>query len=375
VAQLQTDTRKALHELIDMLGEVDERWVGPEWNLQSVDDVAGGHRALMHMLEGGLLGFFESDPSHPRFRRIVSPSRKFTGDNADAIYYDAPVDASHRYRVRGRMDGAIYVSITIEMDGQDGTMPNRTCGVINDTAFDVDDDGGFEILLGGPERERGFLPLEPGASRITTRHYYENETPAAADPTRNPALQIERLDPAPPPAAPSDASVAEGIRRVVRFVRSRTLEQPPMAEREQPPFVSLVPNQFPPPVKPGDFGLAAFDAAYSMAPYLLGPEEALVMTGRWPQCRCANVSLWNRHLQTLDYANRPVSRNRAQTRLEADGSFRMVLAHRDPGVPNWIDTEGRPFALVFWRFMLPEGPIETPSAEVVPFDRIAAGSR
>jgi hypothetical protein len=42
-----------------------------------------------------------------------------------------------------------------------------------------------------------------------------------------------------------------------------------------------------------------------------------------------------------------------------------VIAHRDPGVPNWLDTEGRPFGLVFWRYMLPEGEIETPRAEVV----------
>ena len=75
-------------------------------------------------------------------------------------------------------------------------------------------------------------------------------------------------------------------------------------------------------------------------------------------------------MQTYDFANRPVSRNRAQTTLERDGSFRMILAHRDPGLPNWIDTEGRPFGLVFWRFMLPEGEIETPRAEVVPFDQV-----
>jgi hypothetical protein len=139
-----------------------------------------------------------------------------------------------------------------------------------------------------------------------------------------------------------------------------------MAEAEQPPFVSKIPNQFPQPVKPGDFGLAAFDAAYSMAPYVIGPEQALVVTGRWPECRCANVSLWNRHMQTYDYANRQVSLNRRQTTLEADGSFRIVLAHQDPGVPNWIDTEGRPFGLVFWRFMLPEGEIATPETSLVP---------
>src|SRR5262249_11023821 len=76
---------------------------------------------------------------------------------------------------------------------------------------------------------------------------------------------------------------------------------------------------------------------------------------------------WNRFLQTLDYANRPVSRNRAQTKLEADGSFRIVLAHRDPGHPNWIDTEGAPYSLVFWRFMLAGGEVETPQGQGGPF--------
>jgi hypothetical protein len=72
-------------------------------------------------------------------------------------------------------------------------------------------------------------------------------------------------------------------------------------------------------------------------------------------------------LQTYDYAHRPVSRNRANTTLEPDGTFRMVIAHDDPGVANWIDTEGRSFGMVFWRFFLPEEDVETPKAEVVKF--------
>jgi hypothetical protein len=76
-------------------------------------------------------------------------------------------------------------------------------------------------------------------------------------------------------------------------------------------------------------------------------------------------------MQTYDYANRRISRNRRQTRLDPDGSFRLVIAHRDPGVANWLDTEGRGFGIVFWRFMLPESEIETPEAEVVPFERVA----
>lgn len=368
---IETESRKALRELIDLLGEVDQRWASPEWNLQSSDDVVGAHRALMHMLEGGLVGHFESDPSTPRFRRIVSPTRKLTGDNADAIYYDASVEAGRRYRVRGEMNGAVYVSITVEIGTQDGAMASQTGGVLNDNDFDVDRNGRFEIRLGGSETGRNQLPLPEGASRITTRHYFEETTYAAADPAREPRMHIAAEgDPEPPPR-PHDASVSAGIRRVAEFVRSRTLGQPPMANNDNPPFVSIVPNQFPPPVTPGEFGLAAFDAAYSMAPYVIGPDDALILRGRWPKCRCANVSLWNRHMQTYDYANRCVSLNRVQTEVDDDGRFSIVLAHRDPGVPNWLDTEGRPFGLVFWRFMLHEGEIETPSATVVPFDQIA----
>jgi hypothetical protein len=116
--------------------------------------------------------------------------------------------------------------------------------------------------------------------------------------------------------------------------------------------------------------LSAFDAAYSSGPYALGPEEALVITGRWPTCRFASVDLWNRFLQTYD-VHRPVGRNRANTVLEGDGSFRMVLAHRDPQVPNWLDTEGRSSGQLFWRFFLPEGDIEAPHATVAPFSEIA----
>lgn len=362
---IQTDSRKALRELIDLLNEVDERWAGPEWNLSTESDVSNAHRALMHLLEGGLANLFEDDPARPIFRRIVTPTRKFTGDNPDAIYYDAAISADHAYRVRGHIDGAIYTSLTIEVGTREGALGTRTAGVLNDESFDVGPDGAFEIYLGGPARERNWLALDPEASRVTTRSYYELEEPAGAQTDRHLALEIEVLDAQGPPPPPDDTTIAQGIRRVAGFVRSRTLGMLPMAGTEQPAFVSIVPNQFPKPVTPGDFGLAAFDAAYSMAPYVIGPDQALVIRGRWPTCRCANVCLWTRHQQTYDYVSRPVSLNRAQTTLEPDGSFRMVLAARDPGVPNWIDTEGRPFGMVFWRFMLPEGEIETPQAEVV----------
>ncbi len=110
-----------------------------------------------------------------------------------------------------------------------------------------------------------------------------------------------------------------------------------------------------------------------MAPFLVPAGQALVIEGRWPDdCRSANVCLWNRHMQTFDYASRTISLNRKQTKLEADGSYRMVIAASDPGVPNWIDNEGRFSGIVYWRFLLPEGEIETPQASVVPIATLKA---
>jgi hypothetical protein len=183
-------------------------------------------------------------------------------------------------------------------------------------------------------------------------------------------MTIETVEPTGPPPPPSAASVALGLQRVTNFVRERTIDrQPPPAVSQgaagPPAWVSPEPNTFRRPQRPGAMGFAAFDAAYSSAPYRLAPDEALVITGRWPACRFGNVVLWNRFLQTNDYVHRSVSRNRASTVIEPDGSFRMIVAHRDPGEPNWLDTEGKQTGTIFWRFFLPEGDIETPRAEVI----------
>ena len=322
-----TESRDAFAALLATLEEVGERFAGEEWGLTDPTDVAEGLRVVVHHLGTGIETQLEDDAAHPTFRAIVSPWRKALGDNADARYHDAKVHPAGTYRVRGNTGGAVYVSFTVEAGAED-------------------------------------------ASRITVRHYWEGPASPQVPPMAELGLTIDLVDgidavPATPPA-PTDASIATAIRRMGTYVRSRTLDtMAKPGEGEAPAFVSREPHVFPPPVPPGAHALAAADAAYSMAPYLLGPDEALVMRVRWPECRCANVSLWNRQLQTFDYLRHPVSLNRAQAVAGDDGTVTMVLAHRDPGVPNWLSTEGRPFGLVFWRFMLPEGSIATPQAEVV----------
>lgn len=368
-----TQTRQALNELLELLHQVDTRFVSPEWNIERPEDIAAAHRYLMHLLAYGLDVAFESDPERPVFQRIVWPQRKFMGDNPDAIYFVAYVRPDRTYRIRGNIAGAVYTSITAEVGTTDGFWPRGVARAISDSELQVAADGSYEVIMGPEPRPGNWYKIDPEVGSLTTRHYFEQEHSAAADPTKVIPLTIEPLDPIGPQPAAADASIAAGMRRVANFVRSTTLDLPPFLQPGKvPAWVSTVPNQFNPADKPGTAIGASFqDAAYAMAPYALGPDQALVIDGRFPSCRFANVNVWNRYQQTYDYVTRTVSLNRKQTRLQPDGSFRMVLAHRDPGVPNWLDTEGRPGGILFWRFVLPEGPIAPLRAQVVPFSQIA----
>jgi len=366
-----SETRAAWADLLEVLAEAGERFAGEEWMVVDDRDVAEAHRTIAHILQSGLVSHAEFDPERPVWQQIVTPTRKFSGDNADALYFEAPIRGDRTYLITGNVAGAVYTAFTVENGARDGAYSDGTGGVINDTQFDINADGSYEIILGGEPRDRNWLGLSADAGRLTSRHYFEWESSAVAAGIHVP-LTISNLHPPDGPPPPwDDARVAATIGRVATHVRSKTLGLPPQAQRTAlPDWVGQTPNELPLPQEPGDMALAAADAHYSLGRWQLGPDEALIVTGRWPECRFASVAAWNRFQQTLDYTNRPVSRNRANTTLEADGSFRMVLAHADPGVPNWIDIEGRASGTLFFRFFLAEGGVEPLGTEVVPFAEI-----
>ena len=122
-----------------------------------------------------------------------------------------------------------------------------------------------------------------------------------------------------------------------------------------------------------EIGYAAADNAYLQTRYEIGPDQALIMRGRFPRCRFANVVLWNRFLQTFEFRDRRVSLNRKQIRLDdgsadgLEGPYTIVLAARDPGpkYPNWLDTVEHSNGTIFWRILLPEGQTPKPKCRVV----------
>ena len=52
-------------------------------------------------------------------------------------------------------------------------------------------------------------------------------------------------------------------------------------------------------------------------------------------------------------------------RYEADGSWRLVIAGRDPGHPNWLSTAGHPRGVLWFRWFLADAVPEKPSTRVM----------
>ena len=102
-----------------------------------------------------------------------------------------------------------------------------------------------------------------------------------------------------------------------------------------------------------------------MGHYELADDEALVVEGRSPGCVFWNLCLWNPYLQTYDYRYEQVTINGTQVDYEDDGSWRLVVAAKDPGMPNWLSTAGHPHGLLWFRWFLAESMPDRPTTRVI----------
>jgi hypothetical protein len=374
---LAPQSTEAFNQLIRLLADVRDDYVlSPERKPDELDAVEG-FRYVFHLLSEGTELFLEGDPERPRFSSIVTPARKFLGDNADAIYHQARIRGDRSYRVTGKRDREVYISFTIHAPDPAGGINGPILADLNDRQFEVDANGNFELILSADERPGNWVKLAPDARIVLVRSYFLQQTSVQNDPDVRVQLDIEPLDDPGPAPALEDATLAQRMLDTIAFVRATSLGVRVFGEVNPAPvpFVSNEPNSVGTPWSFRNTGIAAagaFDIFYSSGTFDLGQDDALVMEGTMPDCDFANLVLWNPHMQTLDYRSRHSSLNSAQMDMGADGSFRIVISERDPGVPNWIDTGGHRRGTMFWRFLLPKKDPATPQCRVVPVSEVSA---
>ena len=69
-------------------------------------------------------------------------------------------------------------------------------------------------------------------------------------------------------------------------------------------------------------------------------------------------------LETLDYTRHRVTLNNHSAALEADGTVKVIVAARDPGHPNWLDSAGHARGTIGARW------VGKGVAEVIPSARV-----
>jgi hypothetical protein len=78
-------------------------------------------------------------------------------------------------------------------------------------------------------------------------------------------------------------------------------------------------------------------------------------------------------MESLEWRERRVSLNSFHARHEADGrTVRIVVAARDPGHPNWIDTAGHAEGPMSLRWARGDGTLPEVRTRVVALDALAS---
>jgi hypothetical protein len=57
---------------------------------------------------------------------------------------------------------------------------------------------------------------------------------------------------------------------------------------------------------------------------------------------------------SMDYLYRPVSYTPSRTKVDSDGKIRLILCQEDPGLHNWMDTQGFSRGNVTYRNLMSE---------------------
>ena len=350
------EARAAWRRYVETLASIEARIT------ESPEDGYWAGEGLEHLMRQAVCWssweVLHADPTRPFFHRQLDLQTQWGGPNNDNVYRHARISPKHRYRVRGRMHSCEDFVLAVRA----GFFHNEVWGTkvaVTASELGIREGCDFEILLGGDAP--GAIPLAEDVISCSLREYYVNWRPL------EPAVfTLECLDPTPP--APRLA-VEEIVRRVER-ARSHILDSMDYwHDYMEKHRAEGSDNAFPPTMKVAK-GLPM--ARYENCYWKLEPEEALIVETSEPDARYWNAQLYLMDVFDLvDRFGRISSRNLAQTRVSADGRVRWVLAARDPGVANWLDTGGRPVGLCILRWFWPNS--ETgfePTTRVVPADEL-----
>jgi hypothetical protein len=314
--------------------------------LEGLQYLAGGIAACTHIA-------FDYDRDHPFLQSGTGPFTKMGLDNPDTLYFGTRVRAGHEYVVNGTR--GTTTDLSFQLLGGEYT---ETGVPDSETAFD---DRKLDIAADGTFEWR-FTPA--ANAQLVIREVYNDWS------ARRGTVTIARTDTAgiAPPSLTREVIEkrwAAAGKQLVR--RVRTWLQFPQWFYLNIPVNTMVP----PRLTPG--GLAT---QYSSAGHFeLTPDQALLITLPVTDAPYLGFQLGSLWYISLDYINHQTSLNGTQAQADQDGKIRIVVADRNPGVTNWVETTGHRRGILQFRWQRVSRPLteaDGPTVELVDVSDVPA---
>ena len=350
----EIDFRTLLKDYTDALAYAAEaRCAGwPEDN--GALDPIEGLRAVLRVASGGNLVLAEADPAYPVLAKQQSALRQVMLPAADAVYHTTALDGCYRYRLHGNRGSAHIFQVAVYSGSSGGFKDYRLVSDRDNFGYsDWHANAEVDLVLSNDPADEDALELPAGPCEVMVRQYFadwDNERPGK--------LVLERIGAPYPAPAPGAAEIAERFKIATNFQRKmadfyRRNVQIHLDTDPGTLFAYELPEAF-------------RGAVYLNGHYRCNESQAVVLEVKPPHSnywsfQLSNVGGWD----AMEYHLRQSSLNMHQAQLDSDGVFRAVISHRDPGVPNWLDTNGRTLGLISGRYFQAE---TTPTVKLTTMD-------
>ena len=296
-------------------------------------DQAEGYRYLTRLLRIALdMQLENADPDFPAFYAASHETAKIGADNPDNIYMNASISGSRRYRITGTRGTVPVLSFGTKANryAVDGTMAST--GELDSADMTYGPDGSFEIIVSQDKVDGNWLKLADDSTMLLVRQTFldrANETPAT--------VKVESIDGPAYPAPLTGEALEQALQRVTGFVTGTAktfVNWTEMFRANNRNALNTVDQSM--------FFKAGGDPTifYLHGWWELKPGEALQIDTRIPECSLWNFQLDNYWMESLDYRHHRIHANSHSAKPNADGTVTLVIADRDPGFGNWIDTAG-----------------------------------
>ncbi len=348
------DSGQAWNHLLDTLRRSGDVILGDSVPAEPVDR-ASGFRHLLVLLGVGIDELLRRglDPVPAVKPSGMDAAYKWGMECPDCIYVGSALKGGTTYRLWGNRGTARYVGLQV-MSG----MASSFNALIDD--FELGPNGEFEIFVSAEPHDGNWIPLDEGATMLVVRHFFydwEHEVPVtmSIEPVSGSIDAGERSS-ADPKAVMARQVIALGdfLEENLRFFLGFSNPE--------------APNTFLPPLDGTAMGAAAENRPV-IGSWKLAPEEALIIEVTPPEGVYWSYSLGNVWWETIDYGNHQSSLNGFQASVDGDGKVRVVVAHRDPGVANWLDTAGHSEGPIILRCVRTDN-APVPTTKVVPYERV-----